>query len=587
MRASFSHLNELWGFLVVEELVRTGITNFCLSSGARSTPLTFAVSQQKQTTPVVHFDERGSAFYALGHARATGKPAAVIGTSGTAAANFMPAIVEASVGHMPLIILTADRPPEARQSGANQTIDQVKLFGNYVRWHMDVPCPDEKIPPEFVLTTVDQAVYRSQKSPAGPVHLNFMFREPLAPSSKKQAFAMYLKSVAKWMKSRAPYTDYELPQTGISPVVIKEIAKIVSKSKSGLIVAGKLRSSEGKKVLALAEKIGWPVFPDIASGLRLGVKSEMVVPYFDQLLLSGKSKILKPDTIMHFGSQPVSKRLLQFLDEERPANYIRIVDCPDRLDPNHQVTLRIEMDISKSCEQIIADKSKSSMSPSIRRLKDLNDTVDKALTKMLESEAEGRITEPAVIRLISRDVPSNGALFLANSLPVREMDMFASGDGNAVPVEYNRGASGIDGTIASAIGYANGLKTHVTLLIGDLAFLHDLNSLALVKQSKYPVTMVVINNDGGGIFSFLPVVEIGRAYEKFFSTPHGLTFQKAAEQFGIVYYHPRSLNEFSKNYKELHKSKRSAIVEITTNRKANWQLHQQISQTIVKALAKA
>ncbi len=587
MRSSFSHLNELWGALAVEELVRTGVTCFVISPGSRSTPLVHAVSQNKQAKPTVHFDERGAAFYTLGYARAAGKPAAAICTSGTAAANFLPAVIEASVDHVPLIIITADRPPELRMSGANQTIDQVKLYGNYVRWQMDMPCPDEKIPPEFLLSTIDQAVYRSLRSPSGPVHLNFMFRNPLAPDGEKESFKNCLSGVAGWLNGAAPYTNYAPSHSEVSEDTLKKITDIINKSKSGIVIAGKLSSQESSKVLSLSQKIGWPVFPDIASGLRLGVQNSNVIAFFDQLLLSENLQKLQPDTVLHFGSQPVSKRLLQFLKSARPKDYIRIADHPERHDPSFQVTLRVENEITKLCQQIIDNRTKKSTNQLTERYTHLSNIVDITLTELLDSSKSDRITEPAAVRIISRHISKAGAIFLASSLPVREMDMYAVTDGPKAPVEYNRGASGIDGTIATAVGYANGIRRSVTLLIGDLAFLHDLNSLALVKQSKYPLTIVVINNDGGGIFSFLPVTEIGQAFEPFFGTPHGLSFDKSAAQFNIPYHCTKSIGDFTKVYSASQKKKSSSIIEITTDRKTNFALNKQIIQSIETALTKA
>jgi 2-succinyl-5-enolpyruvyl-6-hydroxy-3-cyclohexene-1-carboxylate synthase len=515
-------------------------------------------------------------------------PAAVICTSGTAVANLMPAVVEASVDCVPMILLTADRPPELRQTGANQTIDQVKIFDNFVNWQMDIPCPDDNIPPEFVLTTVDQALYRALRSPAGPVHLNFMFREPLAPENKKQSYSVYLRNLPDWFKSTRPFTAYASASPSVSEKSLKNISSVINKSKSGIIVCGKVRSSEAAIVLELAEKIGWPVMPDIASGLRLGVKSKSVIPYFDQILLTENVAKLKPDTVIHFGTQVVSKRLLQFLGQARPENHIRVVDNPQRLDPNHQVTMRVEAEISSFCGglmELVSKKSKNALSNKFSVLSTIVEKVMSEFTGTAKNR-QSILSEPAVAGIISQNISKSGALFLASSLPVREMDMFASANGNSVPVEYNRGASGIDGTIDSTVGYANGLNRTVTLLIGDLAFLHDLNSLAVVKNSKIPIIIVVLNNDGGGIFSFLPVAQIGQAYETFFGTPHGLTFQKSAEQFDLAYHQPKSIGEFTKIYLNSQKMNRSGIIEIKTERKANWGLHQKINKAVKAALDK-
>lgn len=586
MKSEFSHLNELWGILIVDELVRTGVTCFSISPGSRSTPLTLAVSKQKQAKPVVHFDERGAAFYALGHSRATGNPAALICTSGTAAANYFPAIIEASVDSVPLLILTADRPPELRQTGANQTIDQTKLYGDYVRWQMDIPCPDEKIPPEFVLSTIDQAVYRSLRTPSGPVHLNFMFRKPLAPEKQKHNYGEYLKDVSAWMKNSGAYTKYEKVPTAPPPETIKSAAKIINSSKLGLIVAGKMSSIDAPAMSELADKTGWPVFPDIASGLRLGAKKKNVIPHFDLMLLSENTHQVSFDTVFHFGSQVVSKRLNQFLNSARPKNYVRVVNRPERLDPNHQVTNRIECQIYEFCTEVAGLVKKGTGNTITEMLFNMSSQVNQAIADLAGKNKHGRITEPAAARIISQTISKNSALFLASSLPVRAMDMFAANDAQAVKVEYNRGVSGIDGTIATAVGYANGLKKPVTLLVGDLAFLHDLNSLSLVENSQLPITIVVLNNDGGGIFSFLPVSEIGNSFEKFFGTPHGLSFEKSAEQFGINYYHPKTAVEFQRTYSNSQKKKNSSIIEITTNRKANREFQQKIAQKVKAVLSK-
>jgi 2-succinyl-5-enolpyruvyl-6-hydroxy-3-cyclohexene-1-carboxylate synthase len=586
MRSKFSNINELWGRLVIEELIRTGVTCFCISSGSRSTPLTLAVSKSERATPVVHFDERGAAYYALGYARATGNPAAVICTSGTAVANFLPAVVEASVDHVPLIVLSADRPPELRDSGANQTVDQVKLFSNFVRWQTDLPCPDDKIAPEFVLTTVDQGVYRSMRTPSGPVHFNFMFREPLAPTADKRDFDEYLTNLKPWMKSARPFTQYKRVKTVVSQESIAEIARLINESKSGIIICGKLNKEESLQVLKTAEKIGWPILPDIGSRLRLAAQSEHVVAYYDQMLLSRAASNVRPDTILHIGGQLVSKRLLQYLDEKRPTNYIRLCDQPGKLDPNLQVTVRIETQVVDFCEKILAILQKKKRNMLLGSFSRYSKIVNDVVTDSFDVDKNGQsgISEPAVSNIITKNISKSGAIFVASSMPVRDMDMFASIDGYSVPVEYNRGASGIDGTIASACGYANGLKTPATLLIGDLAFLHDLNSLALVKKSKYPIVIIVLNNNGSGIFSFLPIAQVGHAFEQFFGTPHGLSFQKSAEQFGISYFHPESTAELTKQFLDAQKKNRPAIIEVTTDRKTNWELHEKISQAVKKAL---
>ncbi|MCH8027312.1 MAG: 2-succinyl-5-enolpyruvyl-6-hydroxy-3-cyclohexene-1-carboxylic-acid synthase [candidate division Zixibacteria bacterium] len=586
MQTQFDNINLLWGRLIIEELVRGGVSCFSLASGSRSTPLVLGIAEQNnvKVKTTVHFDERGAAFYALGYAKATGSPAVVVCTSGTAAANFFPAIVEASESKIPLIVLTADRPPELKDSAANQTINQSNLYGRFVRWQFDMPCPDKKIAPEFVLTTVDQALNRSLSSPPGPVHLNCMFREPLAPTGNNKDFSAYMSNLTSWLQSKKPFTTYSRPELRLSEDQLKEPIKIINETKSGLIVVGKVNAAESNLVESLARRLGWPLMPDIASGLRLGSEnSKITISYFDLMLAADSSLLADVDTVLQFGDQPVSKRLLKSLNSARPKNYIQIASHAEREDPNHQVTLRLECSVAsfcKSLEQIIRQHGNSELAET---LSNQSKQIDKTLNEILDSN--DAISEPAVCRAISRQIADSAALFLGNSLPVREINMFAAVTGLAAAVEYNRGVSGIDGTIATAVGYANGIHSPVTLSVGDLTFLHDLNSLKLARDSKQPLTIVVFNNDGGGIFSFLPVASQTEDFEKFFGTPHGLSFENSARQFGLNYFQPVSMKEFNRVYTACQKSNKSSIIEVKTERSANFKLHQEIIAALKKVLS--
>jgi len=348
------NLNYLWANLMVEELLRNGVDTFCISPGSRSTPLTLAVARNPKAKSFVHFDERGSAFRALGFASATGRPCAVITTSGTAAANLFPAIIEASKKKLPLIILTADRPPELRFTGAHQTIDQVKMYGNYVRWHCDLPCPTTDIPAEFVLTTIDQAVSRATGNPGGPVHINCMYREPLAPIKTRSKWVPYIKTIRKWEKSFAVYTEYVSHKPVLGKSDIDHIISKIRKIKSGIIVVGKLKNlAEQRGILKLAEKLHWPVFADISSGLRLGNTHKNIIHYFDQILLSDQfKKNHQPDGILHLGGRITSKRWYEYIQATDPSQYIMALKHPLRNDPLHKVTTRIQCDIADFCHAI-------------------------------------------------------------------------------------------------------------------------------------------------------------------------------------------------------------------------------------------
>lgn len=580
-------LNALWADLIVEELVRNQVSHFVLSPGFRCAPLAVAVASNEKATSTVHFDERGAAYYALGYGRATGRPSALVCTSGTAAANYYPAVIEAATDMVSMILLTADRPPELRQTGANQTIDQVNLYGKYVRFHVDLPCPDECVPLGFVLTTIDQAVYRSARSPAGPVHLNCMFREPLAPPEETENFSGYLAGIEEWIGAADTYTSYERPINSASAAGLEQVASIISKSERGLLVIGSLRNAtQRESVRRLIDSLNWPVFADIRSGLRLGAREGNIVAYFDQLLLSKRFERIDELTILHIGGVPISKRWLLFLDKSDLLNYVHVADHPFRRDPQHKVTLRIESDICDFCERIMPlirnGDSGAAANAAVELLREADRTVGNIIEKHVESEQT--LTEVATARIIPRNVPEGTCLYLANSMPIRDMDMYADPSGPRVDLAANRGASGIDGNIASAAGYVQGLNTGGTLLIGDLAFLHDVNSLALLKRLAQPLVIVVVNNNGGGLFSFLPIRNCTHVFEPFFGTPHNLTFEKCAAMFNLKYYRPQSKEELVGAYRTAFETGRSAIIEVVTGRDENLETHLVLQDKIKSAI---
>lgn len=582
MNSRHHNINSLWADLMVEELVRNGIDFFCLSPGSRSTPLVAAVATNSPAKKTMHFDERGAAFSALGYARAKGKAGVVVATSGTAGANYYPAVIEAAMDHVPVLVITADRPPELRGTGANQTIDQVKMYGDYARWFFDVPCPTDKIPPEFVLTTVDQAVYRAQYGPAGPVHLNCMYREPLAPIGEEQDFREYLAPVKRWREGAEPYTLYRQPVKVCEPARMEIATKLLNGVKRGVVLVGRLlHEAERQAVAKVAEALDWPVIADIGSGMRLG-DDRNVIPYADQMLASEKfGWDHTPDTVLQFGPMVTSKRVGQWLARMRPKNWVQVAGWPDRQDPQHQVTHRFEADIEMFCGFLLPFLSQKKAETNIAAWREGSEKAGTAIDTILAED--GMLSEPMVARLVSQHIDKSGALWPASSMPIRDMDMFA-GVGRVVPVGCNRGASGIDGTVASAVGFGIGHEKRVTLLIGDLALLHDLNSLALVRMLKQPMVIVAINNNGGGIFHFLPIAERRDLFESYWGTPHGLTFEQAAGMFGLGYVVPKTPDEFVQIYREAQQGARSVLIEVQTEREENVGLHRRLTEGVVRAL---
>ncbi len=578
------NLNYLWSSLVIEELIRQGVDYFCIAPGSRSAPLSVAAGINIAAKTCVHFDERGLAFHAVGYITATRKPAVLICTSGTAVANFLPAVIECAKKKLPLIIFTADRPPELRKTGANQTIEQTGIFGEYARWKIDVPCPDTQIPAANLLTLIDQAVYQAKRLPAGPVHLNFMFREPLAPIEQNKDFNAYLQPLARWFNATTPFTSYLEKESTLSAKSLTSLIKTISNIKNGLLVVGKLTGpDEASAVLQLGNKLGWPIFPDISSGLRLARKHPLVIENFDLLLNSHKwQNTLSFDGVLHLGGRMTSKRLNQFLEHKKIAPYIMVLNHPLRNDPTNQVTLRVESSVKNFCNALQPKISKKPNTAIVKIIQKSSRAVDKLVIKNLRLSG---LNEPAVARILSQQLKPRQGLFLGNSLPIREFDMFAQGGGATPSIGTNRGASGIDGLIASASGFAKGLNAPTTLLIGDLSFLHDLNSLALLRSNQPPLIIVILNNDGGGIFSFLPIAQFRKNFEQLFGTPHGLKFSDSAKQFQLHYSRPTTPQEFIKAYRQALKYSRSTIIEITTNREQNAVLQRDLQEQIRNSLA--
>ena len=568
MRDGTPRANRLWGRLLVEELLRCGVGLFCVAPGSRSTPLVAAIAEHPRARALVHYDERGTAFAALGYARATGRPAAWVTTSGTAVANGLPAVAEAATDCVPMLLLTADRPPELRHTGANQTIEQPGIFGGYARWSFDVPPPGPDQDPATVLTTVDQAVYRSQRPPAGPVHLNLMFREPFLPQPAQP------DGLPDLWPGDGPYTRYARAAPVPDEAEVRELASALGAAERGVVVAGRLRSrKQGEAATRLAAALGWPLLPDICSQARLGARPEVSAPYHDLLLAGGRFPGGRaPDAVVRVGGVPVSKRLQRYVTGRKPATYAVVADHPFRSDPEHLATHRLEADVAELCAAL-AGRVRRAAAPGwlsgwLRASGEAGRRLEAALR-----ERKG-LSEPGVARLVSRLIPEDHALVAASSMPVRDLDTFADPEGPPVPVAANRGASGIDGTVATAAGFARGAGRPVTLLIGDLALLHDLNSLAMLRG--LPAVVVVLNNDGGGIFHFLPVAEHGGIFEPYFGTPHGLGFRQAAEMFGLGYSGPRTAGELSLAYQRACAEGGPHLIEVVTDRRENLALHREL-----------
>lgn len=569
-----NNLNIMWATAIIEELARQGADYFCISPGSRSTPITTAVAMNPGAKKILFFDERAAAFHAAGYAKASGRPSVLICTSGTALANYLPGVIEAEADKIPMIILSADRPPELQDTGANQTINQKDIFIPYTRWKHEIPCPDEKIPLNYLLTTIGQAVFRSIAQPAGPVHINCMFRKPLEPTPEEISDE-YQKSFQSLFAKGIKYSEYKLPSKTVSCLDSGELLDNIRRAGKGLLIVGKLDNDEEKQAAKdLIEKLKWPVFADILSGVR--IDSEHIVKYFDQILLTEIDEKYHPDLVLHLGGKYTSKRLDLFLSKAKPDKYLMAAPNPTRVDPGHIVTHRYDSSVSEFCNRIIIALKTNPDEEFNRFWKSASEKFENEISSICNKE---EINEIAVSRSVMTNTPAANGIFLASSMPIRDADMYASNI-NTQYIAGNRGASGIDGVIASACGYAEGLNKDVTLISGDLSAFHDMNSLYLLNKIKRNVIIVLINNKGGGIFSFLPISEYDIVFEDYFGTPHDLNFELPAKNFNIEYSLCQTYKEFSDAYQKALQSGKPAIIEVRTYRNENYSLHKELQDKI-------
>ena len=582
----FPTLNALWAALWVEELIRQGVGLFVVCPGSRSTPLALALADNPRAETVVHWDERAAAFLALGWGRATGRLAAVVTTSGTAVANLLPAVAEADAAGVPLILLTADRPVELRETGANQTLRQPPLLAGVTRWTFDVPAPSDEVDPAFVLTTAGQAVARAA-SHAGPVHLNLAFREPLAPPAQAEATLALPNHLARWAASADVYTAQVTGAEADWATWGDAWPEwILTDGVRGLIVLGECRPSATGAVLELASDLGWPVWADLLGGARLGPPrgappsldfTDGRVRYGDAVLADPQRlDALRPDVVIQFGARPVSKRLAGAVRAWAPEVYAVVSPSAARLDPSHRVTHRIRANPDAAAREMRATRR----APASWRSAwlDAEAAVARPMDRAL---AASGLSEPFVARAVTRLAPEGTALVAAASMPVRDLDTFGTAGGAWSNVFANRGASGIDGTVATAAGVARGAGELTVLLTGDLALLHDLTSLALLRDGP-PVVVVTVNNDGGGIFHKLPVAEAAApsAFERFFGTPHGLGFERAADWAGLTYARPETQGAFESAFTEAVGRGTSSVIEVRTDRAEQAALRQRIAERL-------
>lgn len=557
----------------VDGLIKSGLQDVVLSPGSRSTPLAMTFSTHDQVKEWMIIDERSAAFFALGIAKQTNRPVALVCTSGTAAANYYPAVVEARLSRVPLVVLTTDRPHELRDVGAPQAIDQIHMFRNEVKWFHEMALP-ENTPHmrSYVRQKAIRAMQIARSEKQGPVHLNFPFREPLVPDFSLEGL---------WEDPETSVTSH-VPLEGkrvFSEEQARDVLHILGEKKRGVIVCGpQTDPTFARSIIQFASAWGLPILADPLSQLRTGKheKAWMINGYDAMLRSKEVREALAPDFIIRFGAMPVSKSYLFYVQEHAHVPQMVVENSEGYRDPSYNLSHFIYADqcsVAETLARVGGDR------PVEQSWFDTWKQLDAIVDPHVAVEQEEGVTEGSVVRTIRQLIPSETTFFIGNSMAIRDVDTFFTSSEKELALLANRGANGIDGVVSSAIGAATAGK-RVTLLIGDLSFYHDMNGLLAARQYDLDITVVLVNNDGGGIFSFLPQASDPTHFEKLFGTPTHIDFKHAVAMYQGAYELPTSNTAFAEALEKSYERSGLTVIEVHTERRENAGWHREIWQAI-------
>ena len=532
MALDFRNVNSLWASAMVETLAQLGLQTAIICPGSRSTPLTYAFARHSEIETLPILDERSAAFFALGCAKRQFRPVALVCTSGTAGANFYPAVIEAYESSVPLLLFTADRPPEMRDCASGQTIDQQKLFGKFVQHYSEMAVPVASLEMlDYLRQTLVSGWGRAIAPHAGPVHFNCPFRDPLPPlSDGKTEQLMEAFDEATFFNSTVPPTPAILQAQSVPDETWAQHEK-------GIIIAGPVMSASAQTycqaVSQLSRALGWPVLAEGLSPLRnYHQLNDSLVSTYDIILRdSQRANFLVPDVVIQLGQLPISKVLRQWLQKHRPQRWV--TGEGQNLDPLHGPTRFL----FSSVEQLAADfKDRNPIANNNDYLQQWL-TTERSMRQALDNRlaTETALVESKIVWLLSQHLPDRTPLFIANSMPVRDVEYFWPTNNRQILPAFSRGANGIDGTLSTAMGLAHHNRPTV-LLTGDLAFLHDTNGLLNAGQLKGHLTVVVINNHGGGIFEMLSISQFEPEFEKYFVTPQSVNLFSLCKAYGVEHH---------------------------------------------------
>jgi 2-succinyl-5-enolpyruvyl-6-hydroxy-3-cyclohexene-1-carboxylate synthase len=569
----------------VDELARCGLREAVTSPGSRSTPLVLSLARDPVLRATSHIDERSAGFFALGVAKASGVPAVLACTSGTAAANYLPAVIEAHEARVPLLVLTADRPPELRDVGAGQTIDQVKLYGSAVKWYFEVddhPASAARV--RWLRQLACRAFYTAIDGRPGPVHLNFALREPLVPERSGD------ERSARGRGNRVPDVEIVPGREGGRPWVTRPLTRRIASDRllegledelrmrpKAIVVAG--RSERDPRlpaaVAAFAERAGAPLLAEPTSGARRGPAA---IALYDALLRDAEwAAAHAPDLVLRVGDLPTSKPLRQWL---AGLDALQVSFDPENAwqDPSGVVGTIVGADARATLETLAGKLP--------RKRKDTSwldgwHEADRAASRAIASVVgPAGLNEPRIAAELGTVLPPEATLVVASSMPIRDVETFFPARETPFRVLSNRGANGIDGTVSTAFGVAAAGRGPTVLLIGDVALAHDVGGLLAASRLGLKLVIVLIDNDGGGIFHFLPAAREGDEFVEHIATPHGLDFAHAAALYGFAYERAADVESFRAALGRAVAAERSTIVCVRTNREENVDLHRRVWESV-------
>ncbi len=576
-----SHQEALTSYIAafVSELVYNGVEDIVVSPGSRSTPMAMVMAEHPNLRVHIHVDERSAAFFALGIAKASKKPTAILCTSGTAAANYYPAVVEANISRIPLIVLTADRPHELRDVGAPQAIDQIHLFGNHVKWFVEMPLPEKTEQMlRYTRTVCGRAAATALSAPAGPVHLNFPFREPLIPQlDREDLFELNERS--------GGYVKIHTGERTLSKNEYLEISESLQSYKRGMIICGPIETDHfSEMVVKLAEKLQFPILADPLSQLRSGKHDgTYIIDTYDTFLKNEEAKkYLKPEVILRFGAMPVSKPLTIFLKENHDVRQFVIDGGGGWRDPGMVSSEMIYCDETEFCQGVLPHLEKKLDSNYVEDWLKINHLTR---TQLAEISKVNELSEGKLFYQLAERLPKEATLFVGNSMPIRDLDTFFHFNDKSIRIMANRGANGIDGVTSTALG-AGISSQPLYLVLGDLTFFHDLNGLIAAKQYGININIILINNNGGGIFSFLPQASHPKNFEKLFGTPLDLQFEHVVNMYGGHYELITDWDHFSEAMEQSVHNTGLKVFEITTNRERNLTEHREIWDAVSQEISR-